>query len=49
MAYLTKAQGKRRLLEIKSKAVKLYSAGYISLKDMDSIEKICHKRYNQLK
>mgnify|MGYP003134162827 CR=1 FL=1 len=49
MARMTKAAGKRRLMEIKSKAFKLYAAGYISLKDMDALERICKTRYNQLK
>lgn len=49
MSKMTKAAGKRRLMEIKGKAIRLYSAGYISLKDLDSIERICKMRYNQLK
>ncbi len=49
MAKMTKSQGRKRLAEIKSKAVKLYTAGYISLKDMDALERICKTRYNQLK
>jgi len=46
---LSKAQGRRRLLEIRSKAVKLFEAGYISLKDMDAFDRITKARRKQLK
>jgi len=46
---LTKAKGRKRLSEIVSKARRLYMAGYISMKDMDSIERIAKTRTNQLK
>jgi len=46
---LTKAQAKRRLMEIRSKAFKLYESDCISLKDLDAISKITKTRYNQLK
>jgi len=49
MAKMTKAAGRKRLMEIKSKALKLYAVGYVSLKDLDAIERICKTRYNQLK
>ncbi len=49
MPKMTKAQGKRRLAEIRSKAFKLYEAGYVSLKDMDAIDRIVKTRKNQLK
>lgn len=49
MPKMTKAQGKRRLGEIRSKAFKLYEAGYVSLKDMDAIDRIVKTRKNQLK
>lgn len=49
MPKMTKAQGKRRLEEIRSKAFKLYEAGYVSLKDMDNIDRIVKMRKNQLK
>jgi hypothetical protein len=48
MAKMTKAQGKRRLKEIKSKAFNLLGAGYISVKDYEGIEKIVKKRLRQL-
>ena len=49
MPRMTKAAGRKRLMEIKSKALKLYAVGYISLKDLDSIERIAKTRSNQLK
>ena len=49
MAKMTKAQGRRRLAEILSKAKKLYLKGYISTKDLDAIERISKTRSKQLK
>ena len=49
MAKMTKAAGRRRLGEIISKAKKLYMVGYISMKDMDAIQKIADLRSKQLK
>lgn len=49
MAKMTKAAGRRRLSEIISKAKKLYMVGYISMKDMDSIQRIADLRMKQLK
>jgi hypothetical protein len=49
MAKMTKLQGRRRLSEIRSKAIKLYLVGYISMKDMEAIEKITQMRQKQLK
>lgn len=46
---MTKAQGRKRLAEIVSKGRKLYMAGYISIKDMETIERISKSRINQLK
>lgn len=46
---MTKAQGRRRLAEIVSKARRLYMKGYISMKDMEAIERISKTRTNQLK
>jgi len=46
---MTKAQGRRRLAEILSKAKKLYLKGYISTKDLDAIERISKTRSKQLK
>ena len=46
---MTKAQGRRRLGEILSKAKKLYLKSYISTKDLDAIERICKSRAKQLK
>ena len=49
MAKLTKAGGRRRLKEIQSKAKRLYMVGYISMKDMEAIERIVKTRTNQLR
>lgn len=46
---MTKAQGRRRLTEMQSKAFRLMGAGYISLKDFEAVQKICKARSNQLK
>jgi hypothetical protein len=49
MAKMTKAAGRRRLAEILSKSKKLYLRGFISTKDLDSIERIAKTRSKQLK
>jgi len=49
MAKLTKAAGRRRLAEIEGKAKKLFLRGFISTKDLDTIERICKSRTKQLK
>lgn len=49
MPKMTKAAGKKRLIEMEGKAKKLYLSGYISLKDLDAVIKIVTKRFNQLK
>jgi len=49
MPRLTKAAGRRRLGEIEAKAKKLFLRGFISTKDLDSIERICKSRAKQLK
>ena len=49
MPKMTKAAGRRRLAEIHSKAKKLFLRGFISTKDLDSIERICKTRAKQLK
>jgi|TARA_R110002126_G_C10168941_1_gene473620 hypothetical protein len=46
---MTKAQGRRRLTEMQSKAFRLMGAGYISLKDFETVQKIVKSRSNQLK
>lgn len=46
---MTKAQGRRRLLEMRAKATKLWLAGYISMKDYDAVSKIVDMRSKQLK
>jgi len=46
---MTKAQGRRRLAEIHSKAKKLFLKGYISTKDLDAIERIVKTRAKHLK
>jgi len=46
---MTKAAGRRRLKEISSKSFKLLGEGYISMKDYESIMRICKSRANQLK
>jgi len=47
MVKLTKSKAKRRLNEILAKAKKLYMAGYISMKDMEGIERIVKTRSKQ--
>jgi len=49
MAKMTKAAGRRRMGEIHSKAKKLFLRGFISTKDLDSIERIMKTRSKQLK
>jgi len=49
MAKLTKAAGRRRLGEIEAKSKKLFLRGFISTKDLDTIERICKSRTKQLK
>jgi hypothetical protein len=49
MAKMTKAQGRRRLVEMESKAFRLLGAGYISLKDFEAVQRIVKTRSNQLK
>ena len=49
MAKMTKAAGRRRMSEIHSKAKKLFLRGFISTKDLDSIERIMKTRAKQLK
>jgi len=46
---MTKAQGRRRLAEMQSKAFRLMGAGYISLKDFVAVQRIVKTRSNQLK
>jgi hypothetical protein len=49
MGKLTKAAGRRRLAEIERKAVLLFGAGYVSMKDVEAIRRIVKTRTNQLK
>jgi len=49
MSKLTKAQAKRRLMEIRQKAAKLFNDDFISVKDFTAIERITKLRRNQLK
>tara|TARA_R110002153_G_scaffold15333_1_gene54850 strand:+ start:146 stop:292 length:147 start_codon:yes stop_codon:yes gene_type:complete len=46
---MTKSQGRKRLMEMESKALRLYKNGYISLKDFEAILKMAKMRINQLK
>lgn len=46
---MTKAQGRRRLMEMKSKAFKVFGAGYMSMKDYEAVCKIVDLRSRQLK
>jgi hypothetical protein len=46
---MTKAQGRRRLNEIKAKIFKVYEAGFCSLKDVENVSKIVKTRSNQLR
>ena len=47
MPKMTKAQGRRRMAEILSKAKKLYLRDFISTKDLDAIERIVKLRSKQ--
>ena len=47
MPRMTKAQGRRRLAEIMSKAKKLYMRDFISTKDLEAIERIVKLRSKQ--
>ena len=49
MAKLTNAAGRKRLKEMVGKGKNLFLNGYISNKDLDSIERIAKTRTNQLK
>lgn len=49
MTKMTKAAGKKRLKEMVGKAKNLFLNGYISTKDLESIERIAKTRTNQLK
>jgi len=46
---ISKAQGRKRLKEIHAKMFKLLGAGYVSMKDFDSVNKIIEFRTRQLK
>jgi DNA-binding transcriptional regulator YiaG len=48
MAYKTKTMKKNALKAIQSKAMKLFAAGAISMKDADNISKIVNLRMKQL-
>ena len=45
----TKAQARKRLIEIEMKAFRLLGAAYISLKDYEGITKITRMRLKQLR
>jgi hypothetical protein len=49
MQKMTKAAGRRRMNEVLSKMKKLYMCGYVSMKDMDAVERIVKLRSGQLK
>ena len=49
MGKLTKAAGRRRLAEIEAKAKRLFLRGFITIKDFDTIARICTSRAKQLK
>jgi len=46
---MTKTEKKKRLQEIRQKAVKLYIDGLMSTKDVEAISKITEKYLRQLK
>ena len=46
---MTKAQGRKRLAEMESKAFKLLGAGYISLKDFKAVQSLVRTRSHLLK
>ena len=41
MAKMTKAQARRRTVEIRQKAFRMVEAGHMTIKDFSAIEKIC--------
>tara|TARA_R110001592_G_scaffold34120_1_gene117521 strand:- start:518 stop:664 length:147 start_codon:yes stop_codon:yes gene_type:complete len=41
---MTKAQGRRRMMEMESKGKKLFLAGYITNKDLEAIQRIVKAR-----
>lgn len=45
---MTKSQAKRRMMEVRSKAMRLFQDGYFSMKDADNISKIINLRSKQL-
>jgi hypothetical protein len=49
MPRMTKAQGRRRMAEIMSKAKKLYMRDFISTKDLDASSESVKMRSKQLK
>ena len=49
MAKMTKAAGRRRLKEIDSKMLKLFAAGFVSMKDVEAVKRIVKTRTNQIK
>lgn len=46
---LTKAQGRKRLAEIRAKSFKLVEAGYMPVKDLEKIQAITVRIANRLK
>ena len=46
--YKTKTQKKRAMESIRSKAMKLFASGAISMKDADAVAKIVNMRIKQL-
>jgi len=45
---MTKTAAKKRMMEIRSKAMRLFQDGYISMKDADNISKILNARGKQI-
>lgn len=48
MPKMTKAAGRRRLKEIDGKMLKLFAAGYVSMKDVEAVKRIVKTRSKQL-
>ena len=46
--YYTKSKAKNAMLSMKNKAQKLYMDNYITLKDLEAIEKIVYVRYRKI-
>jgi len=47
MAKMTKAAGRKRALEIRSKAFNMLGAGFLTMREYEAIDKICKASINR--